>query len=153
MTIDREIDLSKVPHNTLKEINETRLIPYIGNVKSYKICYRMLFMLLSLGYKLKKLNFAISYEMSYSLKSFIDINVRLRRAALSTSDSLIYKLMNNSSKYNIYMILFSFIQYYPNRHAHAGTLRQTSSDRHTQIGSSKFPFFFSIWQNSIEKPI
>ncbi|VDI81881.1 Hypothetical predicted protein [Mytilus galloprovincialis] len=88
-------DYPLAPENV--EINKVRkLVPHLGKREKYTLHYRNLKMYLDMGMKLTKVHRIIGFKQSPWLKTYIDLNTRLRAAAKTDSEREFFKLMNNS---------------------------------------------------------
>ncbi|VDI52955.1 Hypothetical predicted protein [Mytilus galloprovincialis] len=92
---DDHNDYPLAPENV--EINKVRkLVPHLGKREKYTLHYRNLKMYLDMGMKLTKVHRIIGFKQSPWLKTYIDLNTRLRAAAKTDSEREFFKLMNNS---------------------------------------------------------
>ena len=92
---DAHNDYPLAPENV--EIDKVRkLVPHLGKREKYTLHYRNLKLYLSMGMKLVKVHRIIGFRQSPWLKSYIELNTKLRAAAKTDSEKEFFKLMNNS---------------------------------------------------------
>ena len=92
---DAHNDYPLAPENV--EINMVRkLVPHLGKREKYTLHYRNLKMYLEMGMKLTKVHRIIGFSQSPWLKTYIELNTRLRATAKTDSERDFFKLMNNS---------------------------------------------------------
>ena len=73
-----------------------KLIPNLRNKTKYVIHYKNLIQCLKAGMKLKKIHRGIKFIESEWMRSYIDMNTKLRAKAKNNFEKDFYKLMNNS---------------------------------------------------------
>ena len=73
-----------------------KLIPNLRDKKKYVLHYKNLIQCLRLGMKLKRIHRGIKFVESEWMKSYIDMNTKLRTNAKNNFEKDHYKLMNNS---------------------------------------------------------
>jgi len=87
----------KLMNKNLGSISKTpKLITSLTNKEKMTVDYRTLKQALKYGLKLQKIHCAIKYNQNNWLKSYIDINTKLRTKAESDFEKDFFKLMNNS---------------------------------------------------------
>ena len=80
----------------LKIRNVEKLIPNLEDKEKYVVHYKNLKLYLELGLKLKKIRRGIKFREESWLKSYIELNTRLRTEAKNDFEKDFFKLMNNS---------------------------------------------------------
>lgn len=93
-------------HNVYPFCAENKLVPNsktskkllltFGSKKNYVIHYRMLKLVLQHGLVLKKVHRVLQFEQSAWLKSYIELNTKMRSKANNDFEKELYKLMNNA---------------------------------------------------------
>jgi hypothetical protein len=73
-----------------------KLVPNLNDKKKYVIHHETLKQYLKLGMKLTKIHRGISFEEKDFMKSYIDLNTKLRTKGTTDFEKDFYKLMNNS---------------------------------------------------------
>lgn len=106
-----EVDLDYMPdlhdqHNDYPFCAENKLVPNTQNVRkllltlqdkeNYVIHYRMLKLALQHGLILKKIHRVLQFEQSDWLKSYIELNTKMRAKANNDFEKELYKLLNNA---------------------------------------------------------
>ena len=76
--------------------NVEKLIPNLRNKEKYVLHYKDLSQYLDLGLRLTRIHRGIKFEDSEWLKSYIDMNNKLRTKAINNFKKDFFKLMNNS---------------------------------------------------------
>ena len=76
--------------------NVEKLIPSLRNKEKYVLHYKNLSQYLDLGLRLTRIHRGIKFEESEWLKSYIDMNTKLRTKAINNFEKDFFKLMNNS---------------------------------------------------------
>ena len=79
-----------------KQAKVEKLVPNLKDKYNYVIHYRNLKFHLERGLKLRKIHRALTFKQSPWLKSYIELNTRLRAAASNEFEKDFFKLMNNS---------------------------------------------------------
>lgn len=94
---DSHSDLPFCPENVcLGDTKNKKLIPNLNNKYNYVIHYRNLKQCLKNGLRLIKIHRILKFNQSPWLKSYIDLNTRMRSLASSDFEKDFFKLMNNS---------------------------------------------------------
>ena len=73
-----------------------KLVPNLNDKKKYVVHHETLKQYLKLGMKLTKIHRGISFEEKDFMKSYIDLNTKLRTKGTTDFEKDFYKLMNNS---------------------------------------------------------
>ena len=76
--------------------NVEKLIPNLRNKEKYVLHYKNLSQYLDLGLRLTRIHRGIKFEESEWLKSYIDMNTKLRTKAINNFEKDFFQLMNNS---------------------------------------------------------
>ena len=79
-----------------KESKIKKLCCSLDDRINYKVNYRLLKLVLNLGFKLIKVNKVVEYEQKPFMKEYILLNTELRKKAKSDFEKDFFKLMNNS---------------------------------------------------------
>ena len=93
---DLHNDYPLCPERVKCENGVEKLIPNLRDKTKYVIHYRALIQCLKKGMKLKKIHRGIKFVESEWLKSYIDMNTKLRAKAKNNFEKDFFKLMNNS---------------------------------------------------------
>ena len=80
----------------LKINNVEKLIPNLWDKESYVVHHENLKLYLELGLKIKKIHKGIKFREESWMKSYIELNTRLRTEAKNDFEKDFFKLMNNS---------------------------------------------------------
>lgn len=95
---DPHFDLPYLPnHQKPPGCKEKRLMTSLENKKNYVIHYKNLKQCLRAGLLLKKVHKVLEFSQTQWLKSYIDLNTRLRTAATDNFSRNLFKLMVNST--------------------------------------------------------
>jgi len=89
-------ELNEFQTKDYKESNIKKLCCSLDDRKEYKINYRMLKLVLNLGFELIKVNKVLQYEQKPFMKKYIMLNTELRTKAKTDFEKDFFKLMNNS---------------------------------------------------------
>ena len=94
--LDLHNDYPLCPERVKCKNRVEKLIPNLRNKTKYVIHYKNLIQCLKLGMKLKKIHRGIKFVESEWMKSYIDMNTKLRAKAKNNFEKDFYKLMNNA---------------------------------------------------------
>ena len=93
---DLHSDYPLAPERLVCENNVEKLIPNLRDKKKYVVHYKNLIQYIGLGMKLTRIHRGIKFKESEWLKSYIDLNTKLRTQAKNNFEKGFFKLMNNS---------------------------------------------------------
>ena len=93
---DLHNDYPLAPERIKCKNNVEKLIPNLRDKKKYVVHYKNLSQYLDLGLRLTRIHRGIKFEESEWLKTYIDINTKLRTEANNNFEKDFFKLMNNS---------------------------------------------------------
>ena len=89
-------ELNTKQQENYKESKIKKLCCSLDDRINYKVNYRLLKLVLKLGFKLIKVNKVVEYEQKPFMKEYILLNTELRKKAKSDFEKDFFKLMNNS---------------------------------------------------------
>lgn len=80
----------------ISKVNTAKLICDLNDKKRYVVHYRTLKTYMDLGLEVTKVHRILSFNQKPWMKSFIEANIKLRKAAKNEFEKCLYKLMNNA---------------------------------------------------------
>ena len=99
LPLNKTIKKDELNDNQIKDYKETnikKLCCSLEDRTNYKVNYRLLKLVLSLGFELVKVNQVLEYEQKPFMKDYIMLNTELRKKAKTDFEKDFFKLMNNS---------------------------------------------------------